>query len=354
MAKDRRPIDKSRIRSILIRHTNWIGDAVMALPALEAVRDNFPESSITVLARPWVASLLENHPAVDRVLTIEKGRGPINHFKEINRVAGRIRALEFDLAVLFQNAFEAALISFLGGVKTRVGYNTDGRGLLLSHSLERDRDVLRRHQVEYYLAILRGLGWEAKSREPRLFVAPKDLDAGWALLSSEGAGKDDYLLGMSPGAAYGPAKRWPPERFAAIGDWAAQRWGARVVIVGSGGEKDLCREVAEAMKHPPINVCGMTTLGEAMALIRTCRFFVTNDSGLMHVAAALDVPMVAVFGSTDHHATGPRSKKAVVVRRETPCSPCLKPVCPTDFRCMLDIEPGQVWREMENLRNMTP
>jgi heptosyltransferase-2 len=346
-----RPIDKSRIRRILIRHTNWIGDAVMALPALEAVRDNFPESDITVLARPWVMPLLANHPAVDRLLPIDKRGGMMTDFGEIMRVAGRIRRRKFDLAILFQNAFEAALLAFLGGIRVRIGYNTDGRGLLLSHGPARRDEILVQHQVEYYLGILRALDWEAASREPRLFVSPKDLDSVRSLLSSEGVGKDDFLLGLSPGAAYGPAKRWPLDRFAAIGDRAVQRWGARVVLVGSAGERDLCRRLAETMKHRPLDLCGRTTLGEAMALIGACRFFVTNDSGLMHVAAALDVPMVAVFGSTDPSATGPRSRNASIVRHETACAPCLKPVCPTDYRCMLGIEPHHVWHEMENQRN---
>ena len=349
-----KPIEKSKISSILIRHTNWIGDAVMALPALEAVRHNFPEAVITVLARPWVAPLLEHHPAVDHVLHLRKGEGFLRNLGEILRVSGRIRRARFDLAVLFQNAFEAALLAFLGRVPIRAGYNTDGRGLLLTHGLPRNEEAPGKHQVEYYLDILRALGWGATSREPRLHIDEKDLNAVRSLLSSRGIGQGDFLLGLSPGAAFGPAKQWPLERFAAIGDRASERWDARVVIVGSGGDRDLCRRLAESMRHSPLNLCGTTTLGQAMALIRSCRFFVTNDSGLMHIAAALDVPTAAIFGSTDPHATGPRSAKARVIRRETDCAPCLRPECPVDFRCMLNIQPDDVWREMEELRNRFP
>jgi len=160
----------------------------------------------------------------------------------------------------------------------------------------------------------------------------------------------DFLLGLSPGAIFGPAKRWPAERFAAIGDWSVERWGAKVLVLGSKAEKDICMTVCKSMKHPSVNLCGTTTLGEAMALIKSCHFFVSNDSGLMHVAAALDVPMVAIFGSTNPDATGPRSRKARIVRRQTDCSPCLKPDCPVGYHCLQAIEPDDVWNEMVILR----
>ncbi|UCF57191.1 MAG: lipopolysaccharide heptosyltransferase II [Deltaproteobacteria bacterium] len=344
------PIEKSNINCILIRATNWVGDVVMTIPALEAVRENFPASTLAVLARPWVIPLLENHPSVDQVLPLRKGKGYLSRMVGTIRVAGLIRRMRFDLAILFQNAFEAALLAYLGGVKFRVGYNTDGRGFLLSHAVIRDDEVLNLHQVEYYLSILRAMGWEAESRDPSLFVAEKDREAIQSLLSSERIEQNHFLLGLSPGAVFGPAKRWPADRFSTIGDWAAQRWGAKVVVVGSEGEKDICMAVSQSMKHIPLNLCGRTTLGEAMALIERCHFFVTNDSGLMHIAAALNVPMVGIFGSTDPAATGPRSRKVRIVQHPVDCAPCLKPECPTDYRCMLSIKPDEVWKEMESLR----
>ena len=345
-----KPIDKKRIGRILVRSTNWVGDAVMTIPALEAIKKNFPASNLTVLARPWVIPLLENNPGVDQVLPFKKGKGFLSNIVEVIRTASLIRGLGFDLAVLFQNAFEAALLTCLGGIRFRVGYNTDGRRLLLSHAIIRDDDILKQHQVEYYLSILRVMGWEAQTRDPRLFIAEKDAKSIQSLLLSKGMGQGDFILGMSPGAIFGPAKRWPPERFAAIGDRAVERWGARVLLMGSKGEKDICMLVNRSMKHSALNLCGMTTLGEAMALIDRCHFFVTNDSGLMHIAAALNVPMVAIFGSTDPVTTGPRSKNARIVRHRMDCSPCLKPECPIDYRCMYAIEPEEIWREMEILK----
>jgi len=348
----KKQIDKSKIRRILVRATNWVGDVVMTIPALEAVRENFPESRLAVLARPWVIPLLETHPAVDQVLPLRKGKGYPVDVIELIRVACLIRRMRFDLAILFQNAFEAAFLACVGGIRYRVGYNTDGRRLLLSHTLIRNDELLNLHQVEYYLTILKAMGWEARTRDPNLFVADKDKESVRSLLMKKGVGEDDFLLGLSPGAVFGPAKRWPPDRFAAIGDWAAERWGATVLIIGSEGEKDIGMRLETSMKHAPVNLCGMTSLGEAMALINRCHMFVTNDSGLMHIGAALNVPVVAIFGSTDPVATGPRGQRSKVVRKPMDCAPCLRPVCPTDYRCLLSIEPEEVWKEMEDLKKV--
>ncbi len=348
--KGNKPIDKTKIHRILIRPSNWVGDVVMNIPAIEAIREHFPESTISVAARSWVIPLLENHPAVNQVLPIKKSSDHLSRVFEIIRVARQIRGQEFDLAILLQNAFEAAFLTYLAGIDLRVGYNTDWRGFLLSHSVIRDDKVLSLHQVEYYLYLLRAMGWDAKSRDPRVFVADRDRKAIQSVLAAEGIGRDHALVGLSPGAVFGPAKRWPAERFAAIGDWASQRWGAKTVVMGSEGDQDICTEVNKRMKHGSLNLCARTTLGEVMALIERCQYFVTNDSGLMHIGAALHVPMVAVFGSTDPMSTGPRSRNARIVRHLVDCAPCLKPECSSDHRCMLSIEPDEVWREMEVLR----
>lgn len=346
--------DKPTIDRILVRMPNWLGDVVMALPALESVRDNFPDSKITVLTRPWVLPILQEHPAVDQVLPLKTGKGYPTDLLEVLRSAARVRRMGFDLAVLFQNAFEAALIARLGGVPLRVGYNTDGRGLLLSHPIERDKDVLRGHQVEYYLSLLRAMTWKAESKDPRLFVGNKSAGEAKAVLQSAGFRQNDFILGLAPGAIYGPAKRWGPDRFALVGDRAVEEWDAKVLLLGSAAERDIGAAVALAMKSPALNLCGRTSLGMAAALILLCGAFVTNDSGLMHVAAALDVPMVAVFGSTDPVATGPRSGKARVVRHPMACSPCLEPSCIKGYSCLLSVEPEEVWMELEQLRGELP
>jgi heptosyltransferase-2 len=346
----KKSINKSNVGKILVRATNWVGDMVMSLPALEALKANFPHGSITVVARPWVIPLIKNHPAVDHVISFKKGDGFSDTIMETARIIRLIRSGRYDIAFLFQNAFEAALLAYLGGVKNRVGYDTDGRGILLTHAIVRNEELLKLHQVEYYLSILRAMGMEAVTKDPQLSIDDNDKKDVTELLALNGVEENDLLLGLSPGAIFGPAKRWPADRFALIGDWAIERWGAKVAVLGTPGETDICSNLAGSMKHPSVNLCGETSLGQAMALIKRCRFFVTNDSGLMHVAAGLDVPMVSIFGSTDHVATGPRSRFAKIVRHETDCSPCLKPECTTDFKCMLDIHPDEVWRELEILK----
>lgn len=347
----RHKISPYEIKRILVRSANWVGDTVMMLPSLVAVRETFPRAEITVLANPWVLPLLENHPAVDRTIVIDKGRGVIRAAKEVLLIISRLRNVRFDLAVLFQNAFEAALLSYLGGVRYRVGYNTDGRALFLTHRVIRDKAILSAHQVDYFLGLAHAMGWQVKETNPVVYLNKEDSKAVDMMLSSEGVCENDMLVGLNPGAAYGPAKRWPAERFAVIGDWASKRWGAKVVLFGSPAEAAVAEEVEMRMNAQSLNVCGKTTLGQAMALIKRCDFFLTNDSGLMHVAAALNRPLVAIFGPTDHVQTRPVSRNARVVRHDIECSPCLKQMCPLDHRCMLSIEPHEVWREMEDLRN---
>jgi heptosyltransferase-2 len=343
-----RNIDKSKIRRILIRATNWIGDAVMSMPALEAVRENFPASHIAVLARPWVVPLYESHPAADEVIPYGRHSGYRKNFFEFLGAIRTVRSLHFDMAVLFQNAFEAALIAYIAGIKIRVGYDTDGRGFLLSHSVVREPEVLKAHQVEYYLTLLRALSWDAPSKDPTLRAGPESVTRARSLLSAKGIEDHQLVVGLSPGAAYGPAKRWPVERFAAIGDRAIREWGAKVIVIGT--EKDLGETLVSAAAPGVVNFCGTTMLGDALALIKRCRVFVCNDSGLMHVAAALQVPTVAIFGSTDSVATGPRGKNSMIVKQDMECSPCLKPECSVGYRCLLAVQPDEVWRAMEKLR----
>jgi lipopolysaccharide heptosyltransferase II len=346
----KKTIKKARVKRILIRATNWVGDAIMTLPALEAVRENFPGRHITVLAKPWVAPLFEHHPAVDRVLIFDKGNGFRAGFVEMLRMSRIIYKERFDLAILFQNAFEAALMAFLGRVKLRVGYKTDGRGLMLTHGVPRTEQVLRIHQVGYYCAILRAMGWPAEERDPALHTGHEVLKQATGILKANGIDQDDFIVGLSPGAVFGNAKRWPPDRFAEIGDRVVEKWGAKIVVFGSGGERAICDSISGTMRHDALNLCGKTTLNVVMGVMDLCRFFVTNDSGLMHMASALGLPTVAVFGSTDHVTTGPRGPKTRIVRRSVSCAPCLKPECPTDHRCMLGITPDAVWETMEKLR----
>lgn len=323
------------LRKILVRSTNWIGDAVMTTPAIRTIRRSFPQAEITLLALPWVADLFDASPRVDRILRYERP-GRHGGLAGKLRLARELRREGFDGAILLQNAFEAALITALAGIPVRGGYTTDGRGLLLTHGVRRSETIRRRHQVHYYQEMLRGLGYEPGPDELELAVAPAAGSWARALLREKGA-DGARLIGLNPGAAYGPAKRWPPDKFGALAHELLR--DPRLVLLIFGTEAD--REAAAAIsacagdERRVLDLTGQTTLAQAVALISRCRVFVTNDSGLMHVAAALNIPLVAIFGSTDPVATGPFSPRAMVVRSELPCSPCLETHCPKGhLQCM--------------------
>jgi len=348
--RSRHKISKKEVRKILVRSANWIGDTVMMIPSLMAIKKTFPHAQITVLAKPWVIPLLDNHPSVDKTIIFNKCDSVFTSLKELVRIISWARSERFDLAVLFQNAFEAAFLAYIGKVRYRIGYNTDGRGFLLTHKVVRDSEMPLVHQVEYFLGLIKAMDWHVEEREPILYVNDTDRRSGSLMLSSMGIEDTSFIFGINPGAEYGSAKRWPKERFAVIGDWAAKRWNAKVVIFGSFSESEIAAKISHLMHTNPVNLCGKTTLGQAMALIKRCNFFLTNDSGLMHVAAAFNIPMVAIFGPTDHVVTSPVDRNARIVRNSVDCSPCLKEVCPLDHRCMLSIEPEEVWEQMEALK----
>jgi heptosyltransferase-2 len=328
--------------SLLVRATNWLGDAVMTTPALAAVREGFPDARIVLLARPLVAELLRHHPDVDEVMVFET---PGRHEGALGRLrlAGELRRRRFDGALLLQNAFDAALIAFLGRIPERAGYPTDGRRILLTLPVPLTPAILERHEVEYYLCLIDGLGIPRPvPASLKLAVTEEEREAMGARLSSLGIERGAPILAINPGAAYGSAKRWYPDRFAAVADALSGEWNARVVVVGSTAEAPLAGEIEAAMGQPPVILAGKTTVRELMALLSLSSFLVTNDSGPMHIGAALGVPLVAVFGPTDWRRTAPWSPLAKVVRIEIDCSPCRRRVCDRGHECMLGVTPRMV------------
>ena len=311
-------------KNILIRATNWVGDAVMSLPALRAIRERFPKAHIAVLAKPWVADLYRRETFADEVILFDRSRW---------RIAGVLRKRKFDCAILLQNAFEAALIAWLAGIPVRIGYDRDRRRLLLTTSVAAPkRGEIPRHERFYYLELLRRAG---------IIDSMPESDA----IHLEAGGRRDVrrVIGVSPGAANGTAKQWLPERFAEAARRIAVERDARIALFGSASERELCESIAGLLKeHNVVNHAGKTSLGDFIDLASQCEIFLTNDSGAMHIASALGVPTVAIFGATDDIGTGPTGPLARVVREPVECSPCLLRECPIDHRCMTRVSAERV------------
>jgi heptosyltransferase-2 len=333
-------------QNILVRATNWVGDAVMSIPALRALRAAVPGARIAVLAKPWVADLYRREPFCDEILpytartTFEKWQ-----------TARGLAPWGFDCAILLQNAFEAAALAWAARIPERIGFASDGRSLLLTRAIPVPRPgEIPRHERFYYLELLRRAGvLEGLPPDEPIRLEGTSTARETGLAKLRGAGFPGPVIGVSPGAAYGSAKRWLPERFGEAAASLAADLGAGVALFGSKDERELCATIAAALTLPVRNFAGETTLAEFIDLAAACRVYLTNDSGAMHIASALGVPTVAVFGATDDTATGPTGPLARIVREPVECSPCLRRECPIDHRCMTRVEASRVAREALDL-----
>ena len=340
-------MNKEAIKRILVRGPNWLGDAVMCEPALRGLRRLFPDAQIALLVKPAVADLFVGHPALTRVLTYDsKGRHAGLPGKWA--LAGQLRRQGFDLAILFQNAFEAAFLTFLAGVPRRYGYATDGRSLLLSDSVAvPDRRTLV-HQVRYYWDLLKPLGLTGDPPAPELVVFPEEEKAMAGRFAKGGLTPTDIIVGINPGSTYGGAKRWLPERFAEVTDRLSHTIRespgkqVSVVIFGAAGEERLGQDIAARLRLPSLVLSGATTIRELMAALKRCAMLLTNDTGPMHIASAFQVPVVAIFGPTDWRTTSPFGNAHAIVRQPVDCAPCLLRECPIDHRCMTRVTVDQV------------
>lgn len=327
--------------NILVRAVNWIGDAVMTTPALIAVRETYPKARITLLANPMVGQLLQVHPAIDRVLVFDR-KGEHNGLAGRLRLARQLKCEKFDLAIVLPNSFDSALIPWLARIPQRWGKASDGRSLLLTRRFHEPAAPSDRHEVQYYCDLLRSFGLSSPQSKPLLATTPQEDDEAAALFALHGIPAEAMLLGINAGASFGSAKRWYPERFGEVADRLATEWDARIILFGGPDEVGIVTEIEQTLQGQCLNLAGKTSVRQLMALIKRCSFFVTNDSGPMHIAAAFGVPLVAVFGPTDHVGTAPCSGKAVIVRQSVDCAPCKLRVCPTDHRCMTAVSSNDV------------
>jgi len=311
----------------------------MSLPALRAIRQRFPDAGLTVCAKPWVSALYQGERSIDDVI-------PLRGRLETIRI---LRRCHFDLGILFPNSFDSAAVLRLGGAKRIVGYARDGRSFLLTDAIAVPKaGEIPVHERFYYLELLRRAGFlETIPDTPEIRLdGIGELRANGEKLF-EARGLKLPAVGISPGAAYGSAKRWLPERFAESAARLAAELGGSVAVFGSAAEKALCDEVARAANGR--NFAGATTLREFIEMTAACRVFLTNDSGAMHIASALGVPSVTVFGPTDETATGPLGLAARLVREPVDCAPCLLRECPIDHRCMTRVTADRVVQVAQEL-----
>ena len=321
---------------ILIRATNWVGDAIMALPALRAARTKFPDAEIAILARSYIAAIYEGQGICDELIVLDDRR----------RVIGEMRARKFDMALLLQNAFEAAWIAWRAGIPERIGYARDGRSLLLTKAVTVPKQgEIPAHEQYYYLELLRRVGWmDALPQESfiALHVPEENRRRASAFLQKAGALSDRLRIAIGAGASYGSAKCWPPDRFAELANRLQTQMDADVILFGTAGEAAVSSAITAGMRHAPIDLTGKTSIADLPALLSQCHLFIGNDSGAMHVAGAVGLPVVAVFGPTDPLGTAPVTPRCSIVQEKPHCSPCFLRRCPTDHRCMKRVTPDAV------------
>ena len=352
---------------ILVRGVNWLGDAVMTTPALRRLREKFPAAHISLLTQEKLAGLWQAHPGIDAVINFTRG-------ESIWQVAGRLRAGQFQLGIALPNSARSAIELWLARIPQRLGYGGGARNLLLTqvvrrrvgalHMRKRSDAEIRRlitsgdaatpkpaqaadHHIHHYLHLLAALGCAPEPVAPELVVPDAEVRAA---REKFGLAVDDRpWFGLNTGAEYGPAKRWPRERFVAAAVLLQRRTCCRWLVLGGSGDVDLAggiaAEILAAAKHTEpaagpdevVNLAGKTSLRELCALLKACRVLLTNDTGPMHVAAALGTPVVALFGSTSPELTGPGlpgDSRHRLLQAGVPCAPCFRRVCPIDFRCM--------------------
>jgi heptosyltransferase-2 len=327
-------------RRVVVRPPNWLGDAVLALPALAAVRRHFSDAHLTIAAAPAVAAVFreDTDATPDEVIDLPGG----------SRAAiAALRAGRFDVAVLLPNSFGSAWQVWRARIPERWGYRTAGRGWLLTRRARPPRGWRRRHQAEYYRDLALGLGLSPADERPRLApTAASRAQAETLVAAAPGRGP---LIGMAAGAAYGQAKQWPPDRMAAVAARLIEQNGALVVLVGATHDRDAARAIESWLRlHAPgaagrlVNLAGRTSLGALIGLIARMTAFISNDSGAMHVAAALGRPVVAIFGPTDERRTRPLGDQAVL-HADVFCRPCMLRDCPIDHRCMTRVTVDDVY-----------
>jgi heptosyltransferase-2 len=348
-------VKAERIERVVVRGANWVGDAVMTVSALRELRRVLPRAHITLATRPWAKDIFDGADFIDDLLLIDdKKRGVRSFFRQVRQW----RAYRFDLALLFTNSIESALVAFASRTPVRVGYSTQSRGEFLTHALDVPTWRDTRHEIYYYLNIVneleRALGDDAQTnqlashaekREPQygLDVSDARRAEATAILERHGADLSRPLVALCPGSTNSRAKRWHVERYAALADRLIEEAGATVIIIGAREELGVTNEVLAAMRQRPLVLTGETSLAESTAILSLANLLVTNDTGPAHLASALNRPTLVIFGPTNPLTTRPFAPGSDIIRRPPDCAPCMLRDCPIDHRCMTAITTEDVF-----------
>jgi heptosyltransferase-2 len=318
---------------ILIRSSNWLGDAVMSVPAVRAIKSGRPDARITIAAPSRIASMWKLVPEVNEIV-------PLPNESLLATVRSIRRQPRFDVAILFPNSLRTALEMWLSGVPRRVGYRGHFRSWLLNQIMpepRRPEPVV--HQADRYLRIAQEAGAETPNAQSRMLSG---LNVQVPSSDQTSNVRHQTLLGLCPGAEYGPAKRWLPERFAEVAAAVSVKLSAQWILFGTPKDITIGETIARTLGDSCVNRIGQTTLGQLIDELRECRLLLTNDTGTMHLASLLGVPTVAIFGSTDPRLTRPLGDRHIIVRHQVECSPCFLRECPIDFRCMRAVSVQEV------------
>jgi heptosyltransferase-2 len=334
---------------VLVKQVNWLGDLVLSLPALKAVRCAFPDARLSVLIKSELASFFDGARWIDEVIAYRVGRS-FSGLADRRHVVAEIRSRHFDLAIVFPRSFESAFWTALARVPRRVGFAADGRGLMLTHKTARPARLFRSHQVFDYLYLLQntlGIEGDRSDIAPDVLEEHRAVMRTWLQNARRGSGP---LIALAVAAAYGPAKEWPVARYAALVDVLAERYGAECVLVGAPNERARCAMVGAASACGALIAAGDTSVGQLLALLSLCDGFAGNDSGAMHVAAALGVPTVGIFMSTNPLRTGPLGPRTQVLYHRLACSPCLDRTCRLGhYQCLQQVTTDEVASALADL-----
>ena len=349
-------IKADQIKRVVVRSANWVGDAAMSIPALRELRHLLPHAHIRLVSRSGTAGLFTETNFIDELSVSDR-----SDWLSLGNEIAEWKSGRFDLAILFPNSFQVALIAALARVPVRLGYAAQGRGFLLSHPLPLPEWRGSRHEVFYYLNVVSELERllsgtsQIMEREPDVSLQVSDerqIEAS-EVLRRMGARDGHTLVALCPGSINSRAKRWPAERYAALADRLIDEFDAEVLLIGSPGERDVSVQVASHMRRHPIIATGTTDLSSATAMLSLVDLLVTNDTGPAHIASALGRPTLVIFGPTNPLTTPPFSSAAEIIRRPPVCAPCMLRDCPIDHRCMTAISPDDVFQRAAALLGMS-